>query len=318
MAKSAFAILFCFLVADTHGFAREVAITFDDLPRGGDAGGSIGADREMTIKLLMPFARRHIPIIGFVNECRHSEELRSLLDRWIAAGADLGNHTCSHPDLNKTSIAEFESEISKGEIATTELLGHRPLYFRYPFLHAGDTAEVKNAVQDFLVARGYKNAPVTLDNSDYMFARHYAKTLEVGNVLEAERIRKTYLTYMESIFDFYERRSVEVTGHEIRQILLLHASQLNADTMPDLLAMMCRRGYSIVSLMRALEDPAYSIPDDYVGPGGFLLDSPMVDDEAHEARGRTGRTRVDSQGCGLLMRIDGEHSILACWSGIHR
>lgn len=262
-------ILFCFLVTSTYGFPREVAITFDDLPRGGDAEGSIGADREMTIKLLMPFAHDHIPTTGFVNECRHSEELRSLLDRWIGAGADLGNHTCSHADLNKTSVAEFESEITKGEVVTSELLGHRPLYFRYPFLHAGDTPEIKKAVRDFLVARGYKNAPVTLDNSDYMFARFYAKMLATGNVSEAERIRKTYLAYMESIFEFFELRSLEVTGHEIRQILLLHASQLNADTMPDLIAMMRQHGYSFVSLTRALEDPAYLLPDAYVGPGGF-------------------------------------------------
>jgi len=41
---------------------------------------------------------------------------------------------------------------------------------------------------------------------------------------------------------FFEQRSIEVTGHEIRQILLLHASQLNADAMPELIAMMRHRG----------------------------------------------------------------------------
>ena len=250
-------------------FASEVAITFDDLPRGGDSEGSIEDDREMTIKLLTLFQRDHIPVTGFVNECHHSNELRPLLGLWVAAGADLGNHTCSHVDLNKTSVAGFESEITKGEVITTELLGRRPLYFRYPFLHAGDSPEVKAAVQDFLAMRGYKNAPVTLDNSDYMFARYYARMLAARNMPEAERIRKTYLSYMESIFEFFEQRSIEVTGHEIRQILLLHASQLNADTMPDLITMMRRRGYSMVSLTRALDDPAYSLPDSYVGPGGF-------------------------------------------------
>lgn len=250
-------------------FAREVAITFDDLPRGGDREGSIEADREMTIKLLAPFRRDHIPVTGFVNECRHANELRSLLGLWVAAGADLGNHTCSHIDLNKTSVAEFESEIIKGEIVTTELLGHRPLYFRYPFLHAGDSPEVKMAVRNFLVARGCRTAPVTLDNSDYMFARYYAKILAARDLSEAGRIRKTYIAYMESIFEFFEQRSLEVTGHEIRQILLLHASQLNADTMPDLITIMRGRGYSMVSLTRALEDPAYSLADTYVGPGGF-------------------------------------------------
>jgi peptidoglycan-N-acetylglucosamine deacetylase len=249
--------------------AREVAITIDDLPRGGDGARSTQDDREMTVKLLAPFQQGHIPLTGFVNECHHSPELRSLLLLWVAAGADLGNHTCSHADLNHASISDFESEIVKGELVTTSILGHRPVYFRYPYLHAGKDPQLKRAIAEFLSTRGYRNAPVTLDNSDYMFAAFYARMLASRQEAEATHIRETYLAYMESIFAFFEQRSVEVTGHEIRQILLLHASQLNADAMPDLLRMMRRRGYTLVSLAHALEDPAYSLPENYVGPGGF-------------------------------------------------
>ena len=227
------------------------------------------ADRAMTVKLLAPFERGHIPLIGFVNECRHADELRGLLSLWVAAGADLGNHTCTHVDLNTTPADQFEAEILKGETITTSILGHRPIYFRYPFLHTGEDAETQRAVRDFLSVHGYQNAPVTLDNSDYMFAVVYAKALAAGDFSEAKHVRGTYLAYMETIFQFFEQRSVEVTGHEIHQILLIHASQLNADTMPDLLAMMRNRGYSFVSLSRALQDPAYLLPDAYIGKGGF-------------------------------------------------
>ena len=74
---------------------------------------------------------------------------------------------------------------------------------------------------------------------------------------------------MESIFAFFEERSKEVVGREFPQTLLIHASQLNADAMPDLLAMMRRRGYRFVSLDDALKDAAYRLPDEYFGPGGF-------------------------------------------------
>lgn len=249
--------------------AREVAITIDDLPRGGDAQGTLEVNREMTIKLLAPFRRDHLPLTGFVNECHHTEELRSLLALWVAAGADLGNHTCSHIDLNNTAVTDFESDILKGETVTTTALGRRPIYFRYPFLHVGKDAGTKRAIQGFLAAHQYKNAPVTLDNSDYMFAAFYAKALAANQVSQAQHIRETYLAYMESIFAFFEQRSIEVTGHEIRQILLIHASQLNADAMPELIAVMRHRGYTMISLARALEDPAYSLPEAYVGKGGF-------------------------------------------------
>jgi hypothetical protein len=58
-------------------------------------------------------------------------------------------------------------------------------------------------------------------------------------------------------------------GREFPQTLLIHASQLNADTMPELLAMMRRRGYQFVSLETALRDEAYRLPDEYYGTGGF-------------------------------------------------
>ena len=76
--------------------AREVAITIDDLPRGGD-GGPKGLDhlRLMTDQLLKPFKAEQIPVIGFVNEGRipeiGTEGLRQLLDLWLSAGSDLAS-----------------------------------------------------------------------------------------------------------------------------------------------------------------------------------------------------------------------------------
>jgi hypothetical protein len=74
---------------------------------------------------------------------------------------------------------------------------------------------------------------------------------------------------MESVVDFFERRSIELAGREFPQVLLIHANQLNADLMPALLEMFRRRGYVFVPLDTALADPVYQSPEDYVGRGGF-------------------------------------------------
>jgi len=74
---------------------------------------------------------------------------------------------------------------------------------------------------------------------------------------------------MESVVAFFEQRSVEVAVREFPQILLIHASQMNADLMPDLLAMFRRRGYTFVSLEHALRDPVYQRPDGFIGKGGI-------------------------------------------------
>ena len=127
----------------------------------------------------------------------------------------------------------------------------------------------RNEIAEFLSKRDYRIAPVTLDNSDWLFAAVYGNALQRGDAATARRVREAYIPYMESIFAFFEPRSSEVAGHEIRQILLMHANQLNADSMPDLLAMIKRRRYTFVSLDRALGDRAYSMPETYVGKGGF-------------------------------------------------
>jgi hypothetical protein len=74
---------------------------------------------------------------------------------------------------------------------------------------------------------------------------------------------------MESVIEFFEKRSVDVVGHEFPQILLLHANHLNAEMMPQLLAMLKARGYEFVSLEHALRDAAYRLPNNYAGRGGF-------------------------------------------------
>jgi peptidoglycan/xylan/chitin deacetylase (PgdA/CDA1 family) len=252
------------------GQARHVAITIDDLPRGGDGGPYDLADtRAMTEKLLRPFRQQQIPVIGFVNAGRHSGnpgELREILDLWLNAGAELGNHSYSHPDINDVSLDAYTADIVRGEPAiraALEARGKKLEFYRHPYLHTGPTAEIKKRMQEFLDQHGYRVAPVTLDDADYEFAVLYPK------VEFRERVRREYVPYLESVVDFFERRSVQVTGHEISQILLIHASQLNADLMPELLDMFRRRGYTFVTLTQALKDPAYQLPETYVGRGGF-------------------------------------------------
>ena len=250
---------------------RSVAITVDDLPMGGDgSSAAFDAVYAMNERLLRPFKDGRIPLTGFVNAHNEltlgADNLRRILDLWLDAGAELGNHTYSHPDINKVPLADYTANIAKGEPILRAALGARgkPLrYFRHPYLHAGPSAETKARLQTFLDDAGYRVAPVTLDNSDYVYAALYTRPEH------RERVRREYVPYMESVIEFFERRSVEVAGREFPQVLLIHANALNADLMPDLLDMFRRRGYDFVPLDTALADAAYRQPEEYVGPGGF-------------------------------------------------
>jgi len=258
---------------------REVAITFDDLPIAGVLPREIASSRELTRKLLAAVSAHHAPAIGFVNEDKLNaadgavdSDRVDLLRRWLDAGLELGNHGYAHRDLNLVALADFEDDVVKGERVTKALMAERGRtvrFFRHPFLHVGREMDKKTQFERFLSGRGYRVAPVTIDNDEYIFAGAYDRAAARGDAATALRVADAYVPYMERKVEFFERNSRDLFGREIRQILLIHANMLNADRFGDLAAMFERRGYTFIPLERALEDPAFQAADTYVGPGGI-------------------------------------------------
>ncbi len=159
---------------------RQMAVTFDDLPAVRVARGDPTALAAFTHRLLANFARRKVPVVGFVNEGKLTvpgEDLAGrqqrvgLLAKWVSAGFERGNHTYSHRSLNDLPIEEFEADVMRGEPTTATLMagqGRRLRYFRQPFLQVGLDLRKRRAFESWLQARGYAVAPVTIDNDDYV------------------------------------------------------------------------------------------------------------------------------------------------------
>jgi peptidoglycan/xylan/chitin deacetylase (PgdA/CDA1 family) len=265
------------------GASREVAITIDDLPRGGDGGGGSFAEiRTMTQRLLTPFGERKIPVTGFVHPGRtelSARDLRRILDLWMDAGAELGNHTWSHADLNRTAVADYEREILKADAVlrpVVEERGKKLEFFRYPMLHAGPTAEVKQSIAEFLAVHHYRNAPVTLDNSDYMFAALYTRPEFRARAMQE------YVPYLESVVAFFERRSVVSANH---------AAAFERAELPD------HAGYfghvpatrlPVRGAGRGVGGRCLPAAGKLCGPRRILLDPPLVDDQRHAEQRRAG------------------------------
>ncbi len=180
----------------------------------------------------------------------------------------------SHPSANEVPFERFADEVIKGEVITRPLVerrGQKLVWFRYPYLHSGTTAEAHEAITRFLASRQYRVAPVTVDYADYAFAGPYARELRQGRVEMAERIRKAYIDQVDVGFDYAEKASLEVFGREIAQILLIHCNELNAMTVRETIGRMRARGYTFISLADAMQDAAYERPDTFTGPGGSWL-----------------------------------------------
>lgn len=252
---------------------RMIAVTFDDLPF--VVGGRRDAElRPLSTKLLHQITSNGIPAVGFVNEKKlyPSGELSAqgvaILEDWLTAGLDLGNHTYSHASLNRIPLADYIQDVVRGEAVTGPLMAKHGMtlrYFRHPFLQVGKDAQTRAEFEQFLAGRGYIVAPVTVNSSEWIFAAAYDKAMQQGDAAAMQQVADAYVPYMELTLAEAERQSMELFGYEIRQILLLHANALNAAHLGELAKMLKKRGYRFITLDEALQDRAYSSPNRYTG-----------------------------------------------------
>ncbi len=257
---------------------RRVAVTIDDVP-GVPADGMCDANAVLSVnrRMVDHLVAADAPATVFVVEGRICDELREtllprVLSLWLDAGFSLGNHSFSHLDLNTSSLETYQRDVLRGETVTRRALapyGRSLRYFRFPMLHTGQDPETKLAMERFLKEHGYRNAPVTIDNQEWVFANAYRQARRRSDAATAECVAAAYVPFMESVVAFFEGWSRRVVGYEPPQVLLLHVNTLNAAYLGDVLTMLERRGYQFVSLDDALADPAYQLPDTYVGRQGL-------------------------------------------------
>ncbi|MEP7338481.1 MAG: polysaccharide deacetylase family protein [Acidobacteriota bacterium] len=255
---------------------RAVALTFDDLPYTNLGGSYLPNARRATSELLRMLKEHRAPAAGFVNEGKlHAPgelgQRTAILRQWVDAGMTLGNHTYSHADFNRLTVEQFQEEIVKGDFITRKLMKTRKpyqLYFRHPMTRTGNTKEKKEAIEKFLAARGYKVTPHTIENSDFIFNTGYARAKLKNDEALMKKLRGSYLDLTFAATDVAEKISPQIFGREIPQLLLLHANEINADCLDEMLRRYEARGYRFITLDEAMADPAYQTKDILVSERG--------------------------------------------------
>lgn len=250
---------------------RRIAITIDDLPWQ-RMDKTPTADLPLRhAQLMAQLKQAGVPVVGFVNEGKLESAGQvqparvAMLRDWRDAGFELGNHTYGHVDLHAVGLPAFKQDILDGERVLRPLLAERgqvPRWFRHPYLRAGRTPEDRAALSAFLGEHGYRIAPVTIDNGEWVWAFAYANVLDgppdaPARAATLERLKRGYIPYMLNKVDYYQRQSQALLGYALPQVWLLHANELNAVAYADLVAGVQRRGYRVVTLDEAMRDPAY-------------------------------------------------------------
>jgi peptidoglycan/xylan/chitin deacetylase (PgdA/CDA1 family) len=247
---------------------RTVAMTFDDLPMANperDAQPLVVAT-ETNQRILAALKRYRAPATGFVNEI-HIKDIGPGADRllagWNRGKFELANHGASHADANAIDLPTIEREIIQGEATIGPLArkaGRSLRFFRFPYNHLGDTAEKQAGAIAFLQARGYQLAAATIDTSDHIFDKAFARALDARDSAMQTRIKQAYLDHTEKQIAYYAGLNAQVLGYEPPAIMLLHVNRLNAEALGAQLALFRRAGYRFVSLAEAQADPAYAQP----------------------------------------------------------
>ena len=257
---------------------KEICITIDDLPYTSKIFKDIESGKRITGRILTSLKKFNAFALGSVNAGKLfdddilNQNKVALLKAWLDAGMTLANHTSRHSNYNNLTFAEFKQDIIDGEKILKDLIessGQKLIYFRHPFLFRGNNKEKADSLSKFLKENGYTEAPVSVDNADYIYSWAYEKALNAKNDSLTKQIGVDYISHIEKALMHYEGQSFKLFGYNIKQILLMHANPLNADYMNELLQMFVNHGYKFITLDEALKDPAYLTTDEFYRKAGI-------------------------------------------------
>ena len=261
----------------------KVALTFDDLPLNGTL--ATGFKQSDYARATVQVLEKHgiPPSYGFINArgLERNPDGAVVLRIWATSGNPLGNHTYSHLNLTSNSAEDFQREVLRNEPVLEVLMPEGGKnswrWFRYPYLHEGDTLEKRRAVRAFLADNGYRIAQTTLDWEDYMWNSAHARCVMKKDAASIEWLRQSYLTAARDFMHLQRDLSRQIFGRDINHVMLLHLGSFRSHILPDLFALLDREGYEIVTLEEAQADPVYLSDPDVASPNGGTLTELMLE-----------------------------------------
>jgi peptidoglycan/xylan/chitin deacetylase (PgdA/CDA1 family) len=247
---------------------KQICITFDELPV---AVSFTDVDPVVVTDAILETLKKHeVKAAGFVVGSRIGTGY-DLLGKWLNGGHRLGNLTYSHQDFHEMDAGTFLRDVVAGSDAIETMLsgfGQKKRYFRYPFLHYGNTVDKKRQAQNFMKEYGIKVAHATVVVEDYLYNMTVEKSGGQLDSADYDLLLSEYITHVLEELLRAESLSREILKKPCHQILQLRANQLNALVLDELLLALEEEGYKFVSLDEALKDKLFDAPEAYFGLRG--------------------------------------------------
>ena len=232
---------------------REIALSFDDAPR---PDGGLLTGRLRTHMLIE--ALNHVEVTGaaffiLTDNITKLEGGAERVSAYQAAGHFLGNHSHTHPSLHASDVETYLADV---DVAREILLDYEGVldWFRYPFLHEGDTEEKRDAVRLGLAERGLQNGYITVDNYDWYMQALVDEAMAEGHPIDLDQLGRTYVEVLTETVEFYDGIARATLGRSPRHVLLLHENDLAALYVDDLVEQLRELGWRIIPITSAYED----------------------------------------------------------------
>jgi cellulose synthase/poly-beta-1,6-N-acetylglucosamine synthase-like glycosyltransferase/peptidoglycan/xylan/chitin deacetylase (PgdA/CDA1 family)/spore germination protein YaaH len=144
-------------VVDRTGYRpKQLALTFDD-----------GPDAEWTPQILDILKREHVPATFFVIG-ENALTQRSLLERMVAEGHEIGSHTYTHPNLASVSQRQVKYELNTTQRLFQAFTGRSLRLFRAPYFGDAEPSTADEIVPALEAQqRGYISVGLHVDPDDW-------------------------------------------------------------------------------------------------------------------------------------------------------
>lgn len=258
------------LAATGAAQAQSVAITIDDGPNAANTPRMSAQERNQAI--LDALAKHRVKAALFVTSGygANTPQGLPLLQAWSRAGHAIGNHTVTHPDLEKVPLADYQRQVLDCDRVISTQPGYQK-WLRFTYLREGNTPEKIDGMRKFLRDHGYRNAHVSLDTSDWRLNEKLEEVLKKDPKADVSAIRTSYLAHIKQRALAYRDLSQQLQGRDISQVLLLHHNLLNALWLDDVLAQFEEMGWKIITPAEAFADPVYKLEPVRKAAGQSLL-----------------------------------------------
>jgi peptidoglycan-N-acetylglucosamine deacetylase len=248
-------ILFCpFYLA-----AVDIAITIDDYPMGDSI---LFSDKKRTEAILEACEKHSCKAAFFCigNTCNNINLLLQVDEK----GHFLSNHSMNHLHLSSQSLEEFEKEVKEVDNILMPYKNKKKWY-RYPFLDYGNKVLIggsdKKLLQSLQILKnlGYTEGYVSINTFDWYINTLLSEAIERGDSVDYLSLKNIYIQLLKSWCEYYIDLYERNFSQKITHTLLLHANDLNALFLKDILEMIKDSGWNIVSPEKAFSDTSWRV-----------------------------------------------------------